>query len=106
MLSHQEVVKINYKTISIVYFDINNLKIINDTLGHEMGDKLITDASAMISRVFGKIGNIYRTGGDEFVAIICGDKAASLCDDAITDFEEVMDEYNSDTSHKFKLQVA
>ena len=105
-LSHLEVVKINYKTIAIVQFDINNLKTINDTLGHEMGDKLITDGSSMISRIFGKIGDVYRTGGDEFVAIICGDKAASLCDSAINNFEAAMDEYNSDTAHKFKLQVA
>ena len=105
-LSHLEIVKINYKTIAIIQFDINNLKTINDTLGHEMGDKLITDGSAMISRIFGKIGDIYRTGGDEFVAIVCGDKAASLCDEAISDFEEAMNEYNSDDTHKFKLQVA
>ena len=105
-LSHLEVVKINYKTIAIVQFDINNLKTINDTLGHEMGDKLITDGSAMISGIFGKIGDVYRTGGDEFVAIICGDKAASLCNIAIANFEAAMDEYNSDTTHKFKLQVA
>lgn len=105
-LSHLEVVKINYKTIGIVQFDINNLKTINDTLGHEMGDKLITDGSSMISRIFGKIGDVYRTGGDEFVAIICGDKAASRCDGAIADFERAMDEYNSDDTHSFILQVA
>ena len=105
-LSHLEVVKINYKTIGIVQFDINNLKTINDTLGHEMGDKLITDGSSMISRIFGKIGDVYRTGGDEFVAIICGDKAAYMCDGAIADFERAMDEYNSDDTHSFKLQVA
>ena len=105
-LSHLEVVKINYKTIGIVQFDINNLKTINDTLGHEMGDKLITDGSSMISRIFGKIGDVYRTGGDEFVAVICGDKADILCDKAINDFEAAMDEYNSDTTHKFMLQVA
>ena len=105
-LSHLEVVKINYKTIGIVQFDINNLKTINDNLGHEMGDKLITDGSAMISRIFGKIGDVYRTGGDEFVAIVCGDKAASLCNDAFIEFENAMEEYNSDTTHKFRLQVA
>ena len=105
-LSHLEVVKINYKTIGIVQFDINNLKTINDTLGHEMGDKLITDGSSMISRIFGKIGDVYRTGGDEFVAIVCGDKAPTLCSSAIGEFEQAMDEYNSDSMHKFMLQVA
>ncbi|MCH5199415.1 MAG: GGDEF domain-containing protein [Oscillospiraceae bacterium] len=105
-LSHLEIVKINYKTIGIIQFDINNLKTINDTLGHEMGDKLITDGSSMISRIFGKIGDVYRTGGDEFVAIVCGDKALELCSKAIIEFETAMDEYNSDPTHKFKLQVA
>lgn len=105
-LSHLEVVKINYKTIGIIQFDINNLKTINDTLGHEMGDKLITDGSSMISSIFGKIGDVYRTGGDEFVAIVCGDKAPTLCTSAINEFEQAMDEYNSDTTHKFRLQVA
>ena len=105
-LSHLEVVKINYKTIGIIQFDINNLKTINDTLGHEMGDKLITDGSSMISDIFGKIGDVYRTGGDEFVAIVCGDTAPTLCTSAINEFERAMDEYNSDTTHKFKLQVA
>lgn len=105
-LSHLEVVKINYKTIGIVQFDINNLKTINDNLGHEMGDKLITDGSSLISRIFGKIGDVFRTGGDEFVAIICGDKAPALCSSAIAEFELAMDEYNSDPTHKFKLQVA
>ena len=105
-LSHLEVVKINYKTIGIIQFDVNNLKTINDTLGHEMGDKLITDGSSMISRIFGKIGDVYRTGGDEFVAVVCGDKAPTLCSSAINEFEQAMDEYNSDPTHKFRLQIA
>lgn len=105
-MSHLEVVKINYRTIGIVQFDINNLKTINDTLGHEMGDKLITDGSSMISRIFGKIGDVYRTGGDEFVALVCDDKAPTLCSSAIVEFEQAMDEYNSDPTHKFRLQVA
>lgn len=105
-LNHLEVVKINYKTIGIVQFDINNLKTINDTLGHEMGDKLITDGSAIINKSFGKIGDVYRTGGDEFVAIVCCENAFRLCNEAILNFERVIEEYNSDDNHKFLLQIA
>ncbi|MDE6579472.1 MAG: diguanylate cyclase, partial [Ruminiclostridium sp.] len=87
-------------------FDINNLKTINDNLGHEQGDKLIKDGSAIIYKVFGKIGNVYRTGGDEFVGIIYGDDAMTLCYNAIAAFNMAIDEYNSDESHKFILQIA
>lgn len=105
-ISHLEVVKLNYKSIAIIQFDINNLKTINDNLGHEQGDKLIKDGSAIIYKVFGKIGNVYRTGGDEFVGIICGDDAMTLCYSAIATFNMAIDEYNSDESHKFILQIA
>lgn len=53
----------------VVIFDVNNLKAINDTIGHEVGDKLIISASKMINQVFKK-NALYRIGGDEFVAIL------------------------------------
>lgn len=105
-IAHLEVVKLNYNSIVIVQFDINNLKTINDNLGHEQGDKLIRDGSAIIYKVFGKIGNVYRTGGDEFVCIICGNDAITLCYNAMASFDMAIDEYNSDESHKFILQIA
>lgn len=54
---------------SVVVFDINQLKMINDDYGHDQGDKLIIAIANNIRKVFG--GNrIYRIGGDEFVAIV------------------------------------
>ncbi len=54
---------------SVVVFDINQLKTINDDYGHDTGDKLIVAISHDIRESFG--GNrIYRVGGDEFVAIL------------------------------------
>ena len=46
--------------------DINGLKVVNDTEGHEAGDLLIIDVSASLMEVFGT-ENVYRIGGDEFV---------------------------------------
>lgn len=54
--------------IPIVVFDINNLKIINDSFGHRAGDKLITSVAKAIEKSFYK-GKCYRIGGDEFVFI-------------------------------------
>ena len=49
--------------------DINGLKRVNDTLGHEAGDELIRGAAACIEQTFGDEAECYRTGGDEFVAM-------------------------------------
>lgn len=53
--------------IGIAFFDINGLKEVNDTKGHEAGDKLIKNAAKDINSIF--VGNTYRIGGDEFVVI-------------------------------------
>lgn len=53
-----------------VSFDVNGLKVVNDSLGHEAGDELICGAADCLTEVFGVYGKVYRTGGDEFQAII------------------------------------
>ncbi|MBQ6205917.1 MAG: diguanylate cyclase [Oscillospiraceae bacterium] len=50
-------------------FDMNGLKTINDNYGHECGDMALTDAATALKAAFGK-ENLYRIGGDEFIAII------------------------------------
>lgn len=47
--------------------DVNFLKYINDNYGHEKGDEAIIRCAKALSRAIGKNGEIYRTGGDEFV---------------------------------------
>lgn len=56
-----------------VAVDINGLKKANDTLGHKAGDELIIGAATCLKNCFKDYGNVFRTGGDEFVAIICCD---------------------------------
>ena len=53
---------------AIVVLDVNDLKVINDTEGHEAEDKCICDACEIICRTF-KRSPVYRIGGDEFVVI-------------------------------------
>lgn len=54
---------------AVVVLDINNLKRVNDSCGHEAGDQMILDAVSIIRQVFGD-NKIYRIGGDEFVVIL------------------------------------
>ncbi|MBR1623450.1 MAG: diguanylate cyclase, partial [Pseudobutyrivibrio sp.] len=50
--------------------DANGLKKCNDTYGHEAGDEYITTVADIFSKVYGRYGNCYRIGGDEFCCII------------------------------------
>ena len=55
---------------TIFMFDLNDLKMCNDTYGHENGDKYIKMVSEVLIRVIGIDGRCYRIGGDEFCAIM------------------------------------
>ncbi|MBR7189235.1 MAG: GGDEF domain-containing protein, partial [Clostridia bacterium] len=56
---------------AVAVCDVNGLKQVNDAHGHKAGDQLIRDASAIICNVFSH-SPVFRTGGDEFVAILRG----------------------------------
>ena len=78
---------------SIVMVDVNYLKRINDTYGHERGNSYLLNASRLICAVFGE-DNVYRIGGDEFVVILDGERV-SLSKYFITQFKAEMDRKNS-----------
>ena len=50
--------------------DVNGLKTVNDTKGHAAGDELIKGAADCLALSIGSSGKVYRTGGDEFMAIV------------------------------------
>lgn len=60
------------KKYSVIVFDVNHLKYVNDNFGHEKGDELIVAASKYICKHFIH-SPIFRVGGDEFVAILDSD---------------------------------
>lgn len=73
--AYEEDIK-NYKKIVcdenlvFVSMDVNGLKIVNDTMGHAIGDELLLGASECIRKSLSGYGKIYRIGGDEFVALL------------------------------------
>lgn len=54
---------------AILFFDVNNLKFVNDNFGHDDGDLLLKRSADAIAKQFGA-NNAFRTGGDEFVVIL------------------------------------
>ena len=56
----------------IVMIDVNFLKKVNDTYGHERGNEYLINACKLVCSVFGE-QHVYRIGGDEFVVVVEGD---------------------------------
>ena len=89
----------------IAVVDINDLKIVNDTYGHEYGDKLIQNGASILKKVWGS-DCTYRIGGDEFV-IVCSDMEMKCAKERISLFEEAIEAYNrQNTCEELFLQMA
>lgn len=90
---------------TIIVFDVNNLKYINDTFGHEAGDTVLK-AFAGIMRSCIPAGNFLgRSGGDEFMAIIHNNDENRI-DHIVNDINCQIDEYNGTNNKEYKLSVA
>jgi diguanylate cyclase (GGDEF)-like protein/PAS domain S-box-containing protein/putative nucleotidyltransferase with HDIG domain len=58
------------KNTQVIYGDLNNLKRLNDTYGHNYGDEAIKFCSEILRKHFADKGTIFRFGGDEFLLIV------------------------------------
>lgn len=56
----------------LLLFDLDKLKVINDSIGHDAGDDALKRAYRCIEEAFDNVGTCYRIGGDEFACIACG----------------------------------
>ncbi len=68
---HERLTEGKLAEFGIVLFDVNNLKRINDELGHYMGDEYLKNSCRLICTTY-KSSPVYRIGGDEFVVILEG----------------------------------
>ncbi|MCF0117995.1 MAG: GGDEF domain-containing protein [Bacilli bacterium] len=75
---------------TIIMFDLNNLKKINDIRGHAAGDDAIARVARTIKLSFGHYGNCYRIGGDEF--IVMTRVPSSKIEECIRKFDSFIDQ--------------
>lgn len=83
-----------YLPLGIIMGDVNGLKLVNDTLGHLEGDKLLISISSILNEVCNNIGYTFRWGGDEFVIII-PNATRGICEDTVSEINDKCKKHNS-----------
>jgi diguanylate cyclase (GGDEF)-like protein/PAS domain S-box-containing protein len=66
------------RRVALLYVDLDNFKLVNDSLGHSAGDRLLRRIAGRLRGVEGKEGTLARQGGDEFLLLL-----PDLADDAV-----------------------
>jgi len=82
----------NLDSFVYVSIDVNSLKTVNDSLGHEAGDELLMGACECMKQCYGAYGKLFRTGGDEFAALIFADD--SQLEEIKKDIDDVTENWN------------
>lgn len=88
----------------IMMFDLNNLKVINDTYGHEEGDIFIQTFASFLTRILTEDSYLARFGGDEFL-IIQKNASWSQLEQMNIRLQSMIDEYNQIADHPLSYAV-
>jgi diguanylate cyclase (GGDEF)-like protein/PAS domain S-box-containing protein len=93
------------KEMLLLYFDVDGLKVINDTFGHQDGDIALIDISYILKETFRESDIIARIGGDEFVVL------AIQTDDTNTEIlhtrlQDNITSYNAKGKRRFRISIS
>lgn len=88
----------------LLFVDLDGLKQINDSLGHEIGDRMIVDTAQILKQTFRDSDIIARLGGDEFVIFV------PICSRNTDEFyprlQASIDRYNQDHNYLYQLSIS
>lgn len=90
---------------SVVSIDVNNLKRVNDELGHYYGDKLLKNLGFLLSEYFSKFGSVARMGGDEFLVVL-KNIGMEESKKMMEGFNEKITDFNSQKDAKFEISIS
>lgn len=83
--------------------DINGLKVVNDSIGHEAGDELICGAARCIEASIGRKGQTFRIGGDEF--IVFATMTREQVEEALLELKHETEKWSGTKVDKLSLSV-
>jgi diguanylate cyclase (GGDEF)-like protein len=91
--------------LTILYADLDNMKPINDRLGHEMGDRALAEVGELLEISLRNSDLIARLGGDEFCALLVGVESEDATA-AVARVEAALADRNAETAEPFELSLS
>ncbi len=91
--------------VSLAFLDLNNLKEVNDNLGHEMGDILISDFAKVVKSEISEREKVVRWGGDEFI-IFSFDSSVAKLENMLCKVTEQLEKLNNSNKYMFNISVS
>ncbi|WP_119066216.1 EAL and GGDEF domain-containing protein [Rubrobacter indicoceani] len=96
------------ESVAVIFMDLDNFKVVNDSLGHEAGDRLLVEVSDRLSACLRPGDTLARLGGDEFVILLenlastpeSGGEAAEVAVSVAQRVREALDEPFDIDSHE------
>ena len=90
------------RNLMMIFLDIDNLKRVNDSYGHAMGDDMIVTTADLITKCFTPLGDCYRISGDEFVCLTAQLEAAEM---EIVRFRQEVAAMNEEKVYRYRVAL-
>ena len=88
---------------ALLYFDLDNFKLINDEFSHSEGDRALREFADLLRGAFRLSDVIARFGGDEFVVLLSGPGEPEA---AIGRLQKALDDRNDSESSRYRLETS
>lgn len=92
------------QTLTLIFFDLDRLKGINDSLGHLQGDRAIADAAEIVKSTFRESDLVARLGGDELCVLALGSERA--VEETIGRLEAALARHNAEAGRPYELSLS
>lgn len=93
------------RPFSLIYVDVNDFKLVNDTYGHNEGDKALINVANFLKNYFKGLGKIGRMGGDEFIIIMYKENEIQI-NGMIRDVNVQLCKYNIKLNKSYSLTIS
>jgi two-component system, cell cycle response regulator len=90
----------SYENLSLIMFDIDHFKRVNDTYGHDVGDEVIVEVVQKVSSLYGGSNPIYRVGGEEFIMM-----TTSAKEDLVAESQAILNVISSGPMSSKELKI-